>query len=146
MALLKRYRDIVNRFFGLPREDKVLLGESWIELLRSIIVLRTPWRMRELAGGGDDSYDGRRDREISHIEDILGFAASHHIKNISCLESSLALRNILRKRGINLTLEIGVNRDDNGLGAHAWLGRGRGACSNEGSDYSKLKSVNGDGD
>jgi hypothetical protein len=48
-------------------------------------------------------------------------AASIHFKRMTCLERALAAKRVLRRRGFNAELHIGVRRADQGYEAHAWL-------------------------
>ena len=40
---------------------------------------------------------------------------------MACLEKSLALHWMLRRRGINAQIKIGAHKVSEGIGAHAWV-------------------------
>jgi len=52
---------------------------------------------------------------------FLGSAARHLFLRTNCLEQSLALCHLLRKRGIGAELRIGARKEDEKLEAHAWV-------------------------
>lgn len=52
---------------------------------------------------------------------IITAAASHHLFSISCLPRSLTLWWILRQRGMDSEIRIGVRCQGELLEAHAWV-------------------------
>ena len=48
-------------------------------------------------------------------------AAGTHLMPMRCLERSLTLQRILRRRGVAADFRIGVEKQGESIGAHAWL-------------------------
>lgn len=77
-----------------------------------------------LLGPEPDYPRAAADREIPAV--LLMDAAAffrHWPFPASCLERSLALQSVLRRRGYSAALKIGLSRKDGRLEAHAWLER-----------------------
>ena len=58
---------------------------------------------------------------IHQARTILAWAARRHLYEMTCLRRSLALQWLLRRRGIQTELRIGVKRVGEQVSAHAWL-------------------------
>jgi hypothetical protein len=52
---------------------------------------------------------------------LLGLAARNGLHEGTCLSRSATLWWLLRRRGIDVDLRIGVRKDDDRLDAHAWI-------------------------
>jgi len=144
MVWLKRYNKAINGFSRLSLDDKFLIIESWFELLKVIILLRTPFRVKFFRQHGSSQYSGGRDIEISHIYQLLEKAASCHIKHISCLEYAAALQNILNRRGFNVKVNIGVKGTGEDFEAHAWIDPGAVKGDRESHEFTILHRINDD--
>jgi len=77
--------------------------QTWLD--RTPVAKRPPLRADEAAALGA----------------AVNIAAHHGVGPATCLTRSLLLRSILRRRGTDSDLRIGVQITDNRLVAHAWL-------------------------
>ena len=142
MVWLKKYSKAINDFYRLSLDDKFLIMESWFELLRVIILLRTPFRVRFFKQHGSGQSSGGRDIEILNIKRLLQNAASYHIKHITCLEYAVALQNILNRRGFNVKVNIGVKGAGSNFEAHAWIDSGAIKDDWESHEFTILSRIN----
>jgi hypothetical protein len=76
--------------------------QSWLE------------RPRQTAGGRDGL-------DIKRIGALVNSAAHHGLGPANCLTRSLYLVWLLRRRGVNAELRIGVRMNGASLDAHAWV-------------------------
>ncbi len=114
------------RFFVLPSQKKILLVESlflvWtIRLSLWLIPFRhlNKW----LSSLGSSDLDNNRIDWLI-IKDAARAVrfCSRYVPFASCLTQALALRTLLRLKGQNSQLKIGVEKDiDEKLAAHAWI-------------------------
>lgn len=71
--------------------------------------------------------------------------ARNHIRKMNCLRRCLTQKQMLAKRGFETSMHIGVNIENDGLKAHAWLSfQGKVINDNDSVNtrYSELKSTN----
>ena len=72
---------------------------------------------KRVASAMPDEIDKQRLHEaaeaVRRVSNVLGIG--------TCLSRSLALRNLLEKKGIRTDLRIGVDKDERRFTAHAWL-------------------------
>jgi hypothetical protein len=61
--------------------------------------------------------------EIADVVRMVDIAARHSIVKATCLPRSLAVWTLLRRRGIESELRIGVRQNDGTFEAHAWVER-----------------------
>lgn len=97
------------------------LVRAWGYLLVAYVSLRfLPVRRVEALL---ESLSGKRDREISsaRLARLVDVAARFHLRPMTCLMRSLALRALLRQHGFEADLLIGVRRENGVLRAHAWI-------------------------
>lgn len=114
----------VRRFLELRRREQVLVAEAWGRLLVAALRLRlAPQRTLALAlrevGGRSAAGDG--ERSAPDLARAVVRAAAHHLLPMTCLPRALALRQMLRARGIASALRIGVRKENATLSAHAWV-------------------------
>lgn len=102
--------------------DVGLLAECWLELARAAAEVRLRPSL-VVARNGPASNVGRslQSRRPTEICRWIERAASIHFKRMTCLERALAAKRVLRRRGFNAELHIGVRRADQSYEAHAWL-------------------------
>lgn len=83
------------------------------------------------------------DKEIPEkIRLVTGYARSLAFWKNRCLVQSLTARHMLRRRGINTQLHLGVKKDDtNKMIAHAWLNAGDVEIVPQMEDYKELFSL-----
>jgi hypothetical protein len=60
-------------------------------------------------------------RQVRRARHVIRYAAKHGPYRGNCLSRSLVLWWLLRRRGIESDLRIGVRRDAENLDAHAWV-------------------------
>lgn len=58
---------------------------------------------------------------VLRIVRLVDGAASHHVKEMQCLERAITVQTMLRRRGCQTTLRLGVRRVGHQVEAHAWL-------------------------
>lgn len=121
MDWLKKYKLIFEHFLKLKTDDKLLVVESWFELLKVIILLRTPLRRRFFEQNETNLKEVKPDLDLDHLITFLEKAAAHHIKHITCLECILALQSMVIRRGGYVKVNIGVKGHGKDFEAHAWL-------------------------
>jgi len=144
MVWFKKYSRTLTGFIALSTQDKLLIAESWLALLKVIVFLRTPLRARCFSQEENIQPSVGRENEILYTKELLQKAASHHIKSISCLEHAVALRNMLRRRGINVKVNIGVKGKGDSFEAHAWLDSLAHPEDPQSNEYSILHPINKD--
>ena len=102
--------------------DLRILSRAWVCLLAAYAALRfLPVRRVEALL---EKLAGKDRAEISsaHLARLVDVAARFHLRPITCLPRSLALRALLRRHGVEADLLIGVRREEDGvLRAHAWI-------------------------
>ncbi len=82
------------------------------------------------------SREGRPDDEARAMRRALDIAARHTLVRPTCLTRSVTLWWLLRRRGIESTVRIGVRTANGGLEAHAWVER-NGEVLNDSGDVGK---------
>jgi hypothetical protein len=78
-------------------------------------------RLASLKTRGVKEVDGSQISIASGVAVKLDLAARHLFFRTNCLERSLALRWLLRRRGIAADLRIGARKESETLEAHAWI-------------------------
>lgn len=107
--------------------DRWLLLQAATWLLAVDLGLRTLGfaRVRDLLEGrGRPSTppgDAASWRCVERMTTAVAVAARHHLYPMKCVVRSLALQHLLSRRGIASDLRIGVRREDERYGAHAWI-------------------------
>jgi hypothetical protein len=110
----------------LSWRDWCILGQAWLLLLAVDLGLRLlPFaRVQELVTLGRKAGQPQAaaaSATIQRLRQLVGMAGRHHLYPMSCLRQSLALQWLLGRRGIMVDLRIGVQKQTDGLAAHAWL-------------------------
>ena len=108
-----------------PISSFLLALEAWWALLWAAVVIRVPFgRRMVLCRAMNNGAITRRIRQGSLgslvIRIAVGQGARFHLKSMTCLEQSLALVWMHRRRGLPATLRIGGRRDGTDLRFHAW--------------------------
>ncbi len=128
--LFPRAESSVRRFFGLTRQQRLLLLEAAVDLLRALYaVKRKPFR--EIAalftGTGAQPQQIAAAGDQAQIALHVGWAIRVISRRISahatCLVQAEAARSMLARRGLPSTLYIGVSTPKEGqdFNGHAWL-------------------------
>jgi hypothetical protein len=107
----------------LPFRSQALLTlEAWCELLRAAIFVRKnvpdpDWLERAL------KLPEKKVTEFDPAPFVAAVsrASRFHVKSFYCLERSVALLRMLRRRGAAVSLRIGCRRRDGNLDFHAWV-------------------------
>jgi hypothetical protein len=109
---------------SLPPEDRSGLARAWAYLFiakATLPVLALPQveaLLEHLPGGSSDRAEPLpADRLVS----LVDAAARHHLRPMTCLPRSLALKALLQRQGVETDLRIGVRREAGRLLAHAWV-------------------------
>jgi transglutaminase superfamily protein len=64
---------------------------------------------------------GRDALSIDRVARLVDIAARHSPVRVGCLPRALALQWLLRRRGIEADLRLGVRKEGDRLDAHAWV-------------------------
>ena len=105
--------------------DWLILIESWGSLLGFWLALR--WKSFDVLSESRFLISSeKRATSVSlnlmqRLYQLVGWASHLHILPMACLEKSLALEWMLRRRGINAQVEIGAHKVSEGINAHAWV-------------------------
>jgi hypothetical protein len=118
---------IVRKFFRLAHTDKYLLFEAVltsfaVKLVITLLPMR--WYARYL--GVQHAVVPENDREgdkhmIFKISQAIVRCRKAIIWHNRCLVEAITAKRMLKIRGLNSTLYLGVNKENNKMIAHAWL-------------------------
>ena len=86
------------------------------ERLRARVARLTPLPERRATGGVEAPIE-----EARRVERMVAAAAREGLHKGNCLERSLTLWWLLRRRGLNGQLRIGVRKTEGKFEAHAWI-------------------------
>jgi len=128
VSVFSPYRDAA-RWVRLPFADQRITLEALAVVLvaRAAVGALPPAKLSRLVQRAMRSSAPRRGRGVPTNSATLSsvrtaiLRASARIPGASCLTQALAGWWLLRRRGIDSELRVGVNRDGEGLTAHAWL-------------------------
>jgi Transglutaminase-like superfamily len=98
-----------------------LWTRCWWELAVSAVAIRSPWRLAYLT---PRLASRRAPCDAERVGRALWSASLHHSKPMTCLEYAAALHRILKRRGIDCVLRIGVrphSDQSRPVDAHAWV-------------------------
>lgn len=119
-----------RRYRALSRPERKLFRVAWWALLRASLALRFAER-RTLARAMDHGTSAAPSdapaaslvpaADLQKVAQAVASAAANHLWPMTCLPRSIALRRLLRARGIPARLEIGVRKESGSLAAHAWV-------------------------
>jgi len=109
----------VGRFLNAASREKILL----LEALGCMLAQRVRMlRLRELKCG---QTDGSRSVDVGMSSDAeavcLAVSRVAAVFGAKCLLQALTAQKMLARRGIPCALQLGVDRDLNTFGAHAWI-------------------------
>ncbi len=102
----------------------VLTIEAWCQMLRAAMLIRIPWRRQKLLNKAlmDEGIQAHGRLSVGlALVNAASRARRFHLKEMSCLENSLALVWMLRRHGLSARLEIGCRREDQNIRFHAWV-------------------------
>ena len=116
----------VRRFLALPIYERQLVFKAWWTLLGFWVALRSR-PFRRVAEIANTDLPAARDRAAplaaarERTAWCVGAAANHHVLTMGCLERSLTLQRLLRRQGVEASLQIGVQKQKDSFEAHAWI-------------------------
>lgn len=115
-----------EQILRLTWTERRWLLEAWLLLLGFRVALRTrpfpsveKWARVPVGQSSEAVKD--RPEDCARLAWCVDAAANHHVWRMQCLERSLTRQRMLRKRGIDAELKIGVQKQSSGIEAHAWL-------------------------
>lgn len=116
----------IEQILQLSWAERRWLVEAWLLLLGFRLALRTrPFvaveKMARVPLATDGAAEQSPRQPDSRLTWCVAAAANNHLWPMRCLERSLTSQRMLRKRGIDAELEIGVQKQGPELEAHAWL-------------------------
>jgi hypothetical protein len=120
-----------GKYRALSRLQRSLLHEAIVLLPLYALLVRIFGVRRWVSGHGDASGTSSEAASVAGHPGALDYAteaarmvaaaARHSPFGASCLNQSIALQHMLRRRGIETELRIGARKSDGRLKAHAWL-------------------------
>jgi hypothetical protein len=110
----------------LPVAEARILAEAWVTLALThaqlawaptASVLPKPGHEEPPRSSEDEDLTGHR-----RLAWLVDAAARNHVVAMTCLRRSLTLQKMLKRRGVQAQVVIGVRKDaDKPLDAHAWV-------------------------
>ncbi|MGN7610905.1 lasso peptide biosynthesis B2 protein [Magnetococcales bacterium HHB-1] len=137
------------KFFHLSRQEKQLLTEAFFlaaffSLIRKVLSSK---QLFSFLGTLVPSTEQEKNQSLQNRPLLIKVqwavhAASHHLPwSVVCLPQALAARIMLKRRGLESRLFIGMKRDHTAsLKAHAWL-KHRGFVVTGNHEYETFQSV-----
>ena len=99
-------------------------AEAWLSLSAAAVVLKTMPFERVMRATAPHSPRHLADSEVDRLVWAVSAARRRSWLRAVCIESALALRSMLGRRGVASTLHYGVRKEGEGLQAHVWLSLG----------------------
>ena len=128
MKNLLKYFKLVKKFIKLSLNDKSLI------LKVVIITAISRWQMlnvsfeklqKKLGRYNDESYYNILEvEEINYLRKIrwaVTSVANNTPWESKCLVKAMTIQSILHRKGMETTLYLGINKDNNILVAHSWI-------------------------
>jgi hypothetical protein len=106
---------LVEAAFAIPAMQ-VLVRVFGVRRLHDALVKITSARIARQANLGAPAS-----RRADEVASVVAMAARHTLGDHTCLHRSMALWWMLRRRGLDTRLMMGVRKGDAGLEAHAWV-------------------------
>lgn len=109
---------------ALSWDDWLTLAHAWWLLLILDWGLRLLPFPRVQAFAAPEISRGRHaptPQTLQRLHRLVDLAARHHLYRMTCLRRALVLQRLLRQRGADAQLRIGVRKVDGALQAHAWV-------------------------
>lgn len=121
-----------TRLIRFTGSDWLLAMEAWCELWRAAMLARMPFGrqkllQRAMSSGAMTRPTGRLNPiQIAALVEAVDRGRRYHAMTMNCLEQSLALVWMLRRRGFLGILQIGCRRAGLELRFHAWVAEANG--------------------
>jgi hypothetical protein len=122
MQTLRRFRRLSGFERGVVFEAAATLPFAWLAVrLLSFRICKSAFERQRIVARDSkfpeaDALDVAR--RMAHLEAVT---AANLFFHTSCLEQSLVLCRMLRRRGMNPGLRIGARKESNHFEAHAWV-------------------------
>ncbi|MGB0034024.1 MAG: lasso peptide biosynthesis B2 protein [Candidatus Acidiferrales bacterium] len=124
METLRRFRRLSRSEQRVVLESAAALAATWVGL-RAAGFRRWEAVLDSLAPSKASSNTAAADSSMIDSARMIGrmesAAARHLFFRVNCLEQSLVLRWLLRRRGIAAELRFGARKEANSFEAHAWV-------------------------
>lgn len=123
-ALLKRK---AQQFLSLPLQIQVALSEAFVLLgISRGAVLLLPFRyissfLGTMDGETPPTATDDQLQVAQQIAHAIALGSRYTPWRSNCLAQAITAKMMLRRRGVDSTLYLGVKKEDTGLEAHAWL-------------------------
>lgn len=118
----------VSRWWALQGGDRLRLPVLMLVLplisltLRLAGYKRTRRLVERLSGHRHPRAANQEDLEAAYgLAQLAAVAGRRGPVQATCLRQSLVVYGVLRRRGLQPELKFGVRREDDGIGAHAWV-------------------------
>ncbi len=135
-----------RRLLAHPPADRRLLLQAWTAapIIRIMLAVagfkRCHAALQRFTGsGGSRAAVTPGFDEVAHLARLVRAAARHGCVDRNCLTESLTLWWLLRRRGIDSDIRIGVRKEGDRLDAHAWV-ECAGTALDEHPDVSRIFS------
>ena len=107
---------------GRRLADLGIFARAWVLLLAAELALRAlPFARAERLLAARPARRTATESEVRRRVWATRAAARRHLLPVRCLPQALCLRRLLAGAGIHADLRIGVRREGEALGAHAWV-------------------------
>ncbi|MFW5701000.1 MAG: lasso peptide biosynthesis B2 protein [Cyclobacteriaceae bacterium] len=125
---INKTMSLLGRLLSKPLNEQLLLPEILFYLaLSRILILFIPIKYYHLLLEGKNMPPRQNNNSVLHFQLIKHI--QRNIKIISnyvpwrakCFEQSMAMKLMMKRRKISITLLLGVLKNENALKAHAWI-------------------------
>ena len=122
MQRFRRFRRLSGFERGVVLEALIALPVAWLAVrLLGFRVCRGAFEERARAARNSSFLETDTLNIAKRIARLGAVTASNLVFRTSCLEHSLVLCRLLRRRGMNPTLRIGARKEADRFEAHAWV-------------------------
>jgi hypothetical protein len=122
MQRFRRFRRLSGFERGAVLEAVIALPIAWLAVrLLGFRICRTAFEEPARAARNPKALEARTLDEARRIARLEAVTAANLFFRTSCLEQSLVLCRMLRRRGMNAALRIGARKEEDRFEAHAWV-------------------------
>lgn len=125
VSLLFRRYGQAQRFLRRPSGERRLLAEAAVTLAAvKVMLLAVPFdRWRHLLENPPENVAPQTPTAVSkEVARAVSLLSRYSAGSLTCLPQALAVRSMMRRRGLHCQLRVGVARArDAGIRAHAWV-------------------------
>lgn len=118
---------LLGKLASKPLADRLLLLEVFFHLaFARFLILLIPIKYYHLllehnTPASQKNISGHHFQLIQHIQRNIRILSNYIPWRAKCFEQSIALKLMMKRRGVLLTLVLGVLKNNNALKAHAWI-------------------------